>query len=472
VRNPFPYLGLLAGLGTAIVPAHAQPSSPYAAIRGYVYDSLLTLATVPGAHVIITGPTSKTVTADARGRFSADSLEPGEYRLAFSHESWAAVGYVPPDRTIVLKPGTVTPLFLSSTAGQGIFARLCPNAREERTGAVLGQLTDATTNHPIPGAEVRVEWSESVISRELGVSRHLRALRSPTDSLGRYTICGVPNDAAILFRARANAVDGPPLELDLKERPLAIRMLTLDLSDRSSDTASRNRKDAQARGTAVLKGIVRGGDGKPIPEAQVLVLGLDDGVRSTETGAFQLDSLPGGSHTMEVRAIGFSRRREMVNLRPDRPVEVDIRLTRMAVVLPEVEVKATAAKSEFDQRRTSMAGAGHFITRDDIERRNPLRTEDLFRGVPGFSVTPSGGFDYTVVSTRGPGMNGQCSPDFYIDGAKVMVDPQIGGGLPVNPAEIYGIETYSGAASTPAQYQSQSGCGTILIWTQRGGRRR
>jgi hypothetical protein len=112
---------------------------------------------------------------------------------------------------------------------------------------------------------------------------------------------------------------------------------------------------------------------------------------------------------------------------------------------------------------------GHFITEADIARRNPLRTEDLFRTVPGLSVVPSGGFDYTVVSTRGADFNGQCSPDFYIDGAKVTVDPMIGGGIPINPSEIYGIEVYNGAASTPAQYQTQNGCGAIVIWTKRGG---
>lgn len=460
-----------AGLGLASGLAQAQPAArPWAAVRGYVYDSLLTFATVPGAHVVLSGPTNKEVIADSRGRFVADSLQPGQYTITFTHLSWEQVGYTPAERTVELRAGTMTPLFLSSTAGQGIFARICPNVREERTGAVLGQLTDVNGNRPIAGAEVRVEWSESLISREQGVSRHIRALRSPTDSLGRYTICGVPNDAAVLFRARANGVDGPPLELDLRERPLAIRMLALDLA--RNDSAGRAGNEARSRGTAVLEGIVRGTDGRPVAGAQILVLGLDDGARSAESGGFRLDSLLGGTHTVEVRAIGFARRREMVTLRPDRPTNLEVQLTRMAVVLPEIEVKVAAAQSEFDRRRTSMAGAGHFITRDDIGRRNPLRTEDLFRGVPGLSVVPSGGFDYTVVSTRGPGgLSGQCSPDFYVDGSKVTVDPQVSGGLPVSPGEIYGIESYSGTASTPAQYQG-SGCGVVLIWTQRGGRKR
>jgi hypothetical protein len=472
--SPSRLLGLvaaIAALGAATGHGQARQPSPYAAIRGYVYDSLLTGATLPRATVFLSGPTTKTIAADGRGRFSADSLAPGRYTITFTHVSWETFSYTPAERTVDLRAGTVTPLFLSSTAGDAIHARLCPTTRTERSGVVLGQLADAATNRPIAGAEVRVEWSETAISRQLGVSRTVRATRAATDSLGRYQLCGVPNDAAVLFRARAHGVDGPPLELDLKERPLAIRMLTLDLTAQSGDTA-RPATATRARGTALLKGTVRGTDGSPVPEAMVLVLGLENGTRSTGSGAFQLDSLPGGTHTVEVRAIGFARRREMVNLNPTGQTEIDFQMNRVAAVLPEIEVKAAAAKSEFDTRRGSLAGGGHFITQDEIERRSPLRTEDLFRTVPGFSVVPSGGFDYQVVSSRGGSMSGRCSPDFYIDGVRATIDPQIGGGLPVTPAEIYGIESYGGNAGAPAQYPSQSGCGVVLIWTQRGGRRR
>jgi hypothetical protein len=269
----------------------------------------------------------------------------------------------------------------------------------------------------------------------------------------------------VLLRARVNAVDGPPLELDLKGRPLAVRALTVAVIDTAAAGAT------PTKGTAVVRGRIRETDGTPIPEAQVLVLGREGGARTTPTGTFELGELPGGTHTVEIRAIGFARRREMVNLHPEQPAELDLKLARLAVTLPELEVKAKVALSEFDQRRQN--GAGHFITEEDIERRNPLRTEDLFRGVPGFSVVPSGGFDYSIVSTRGVGMSGtQCSPEFYIDGARVIVDAQIAGGLPVNPREIYGIETYSGPASAPPQFQSQNGCGSVVIWTRRGASRR
>jgi hypothetical protein len=460
-------LGLAALLPAA--PARAQDPAPPApaTVRGYVWDSLLTNTLLPEARVVVNGPTRRAITADARGRFVLDSLRPGRYTFDFSHPSLDELAYTPPTQTVDLRPGEVRAVFLHTTAGAAIHAAICPGPREAQTGAVLGQLTDVRTERPIPDAEVRVEWSETVVSPTLGLSRQVRAARSPTDSAGRYRICGVPNDTPVLLRARMVGIDGPPLELDLGERPLAIRMLSLDTG------APAVAEGDSVRGTAVLRGTVRGNDGTAIPEAQVLVLGTPAGARTSAAGAFELGGLPAGTHSIEVRAIGFSRRRQMVTLHPDRPVQVEVSLPRMALVLPEVTVTERApAASEFDQRRRSAGGAGHFMTREDIERRNPLRTEDLFRGVPGFSVVPSGGFDYSVVSTRGTGAAGRCIPDFYLDGVKLVVDPQIGGGLPVNPAEIHGIESYAGAAMVPAQYQSQTSCGVILIWTRQGVSRR
>jgi hypothetical protein len=157
----------------------------------------------------------------------------------------------------------------------------------------------------------------------------------------------------------------------------------------------------------------------------------------------------------------------MVQLRPDEPTDLDIRLTGKVLELPEIVVEERATfRNEFEERRSQ--GRGHFITREEIERRSPIRAEELFRVVPGFTVVSSG-MDFAVVSSRAAQASGYCHPDFYVDGTKVTVDPQMGNGLPVGPDEIYGIETYPGSASgAPLQYRAESGCGLILIWTMRG----
>jgi len=461
---------LLLGLAVSGLGGRLAAQDPaFARVRGYVFDSLLTGATAPEAHVALSGPTSRVVVADGRGRFLVDSLLPGEYLIAFTHPAWDEVGYTPTPRKVTLNPGMNT-VFLSSTAGHGIFAALCPNVQDERTGVVLGALTDVRTGQPIPGGDVRVEWTESEVSVVLGVNTRTRVVRSPVDSSGRYRLCGVPNDTPVLLKASVGLLDGPPLELDLEERPVAIRMLSLDRGPAAAEgQAVTINPDS---GTARLRGSVTATDGKPVPGAQVVVHGHTATAQSTESGSFELGGLPGGTHTVEVRAIGYTKARRLVELRPDSVARVELTLARQAVILPEVAVTAEAPKSEFDQRRTSAASGGHYITQEDIERRGAIRTEDLFRTVPGFNVVPSGGFDYRVVSSRTVGASGQCSPQFYIDGARITVDPLVGGGLPINPQDIYGIETYSSnAVNAPPEYQSGNGCGVILIWTKRGRRR-
>lgn len=462
--------GVVVGVALGGELAAAQERPAFARVRGYVFDSLLTRTTMPGAVVFITGPATVTVVADGRGRFDADSLPPGSYALTFSHARLDEIGYVAPEQKVELRAGVVTPVFLSTTAGNHIFAAACPNVLEEQTGVVLGQLVEVRGGLPVEGGEVRVEWNESVVSATLGVSSRVRTIRAPTDSAGRFRLCGVPNDVSVLLRARARGVEGPPLELSLEERPVAIRRLMVDLSDPAGRTGEAGIVET---GTAVVRGTVMGNDGRAVPEAQVLVLGLSAGTRTAEGGGFELGGLPAGTHTVEIRAIGYARRRELVDLLPDRPARLEVTLTRIAVTLPEIAVTAEdPGQTEFDQRRRFAGGGGSFLDEEDIARRNPLRTEDLFRSVPGFSVVPSGGFDYRIVSTRGPGASGQCSPDVFLDGSRITLDPAMGGGLPVNPQELYGIEAYPSGAFAPAQYSSQSSCGVVLIWTKRGRSRR
>jgi len=460
-RIPFSLIVASVALGAGTVPVMGQQTAPTAIVRGYVWDSLLTGAVLPQARVTVMGPVARTVITDGRGRFLIDSLAPGQYTVSFAHPSLDQLGYTPPEVSLQVEPGGVYPIFLSTVSGTAVHGALCSGPQAARTGVVFGRLTNVRTEEPIIGGEVRVEWRETRVSTALGVTSGTRAAAAPSDPAGRYQICGVPNDTPVLLRARGAGVEGPPLELDLGGRPVAFRGLALDL-----DAPGPIAGDS-ATGSAVLRGTVRAADGSPIPEAQVLVLGLPHGARTNAAGRYELEGLPAGTYSVESRAIGFSRRREMVRLRPDEATELDIHLTGRVLELPELVVEERATfRNEFEERRSQ--GRGHFITREEIEKRHPIRAEELFRVVPGFTVVSSG-MDFAVVSSRAVQASGYCRPDFYVDGTKVTVDPQMGNGLPVGPDEIYGIETYPGSASgAPLQYRTESGCGLILIWTMRG----
>jgi hypothetical protein len=173
---------------------------------------------------------------------------------------------------------------------------------------------------------------------------------------------------------------------------------------------------------------------------------------------------------LEVRAIGFYPDRRAVDVVPEA-LQIRVQLETFENVLDTVRVRASTTRAAdaggFETRRKSL-GTGKFLTEDDIARRNPIETSDLFRAVTGVrndgaAITMRGAFD-------------DCSPTVFVDGA--LLPAAMVGSPPtpristddidgwVRPKDIVGIEIYHDAP--PAQFQvGMSGCGSIVIWTRR-----
>ena len=109
-------------------------------------------------------------------------------------------------------------------------------------------------------------------------------------------------------------------------------------------------------------------------------------------------------------------------------------------------------------------GLGHFVTPQDVAKRNPIVTTDLFRMIPGVR-TELDTFGQPVLKMRGA-FEGWCSPAIFIDGANVSFMDSADIDHWVRPAEIAGIEVYS-EATAPADFRvGLGGCGSIVIWTK------
>jgi hypothetical protein len=125
-----------------------------------------------------------------------------------------------------------------------------------------------------------------------------------------------------------------------------------------------------------------------------------------------------------------------------------------------------------DFARRQQAGLGSFITRAEIERRNPSQAYQMLFGVPGIQVNTRDGRPRTLY----PGTAGECEPRTFVDGA-LFADPP---GIPrppgplalIPPTEIEAIEVYPRASGVPAEFGGSTGgaCGVIVIWTRKGGR--
>jgi hypothetical protein len=127
-------------------------------------------------------------------------------------------------------------------------------------------------------------------------------------------------------------------------------------------------------------------------------------------------------------------------------------------------------------------GRGRFISRAEIETREPRRITQMIGEIPGtrLALVPgaAGGVRDMVwfgrqVRTDEYGRPIPCAPALYLDGSR-LTDGGPGAIAPslddlVSPAEVEGVEAYDDADSVPAEFAgSRAGCGVIVIWT-RGG---
>lgn len=133
----------------------------------------------------------------------------------------------------------------------------------------------------------------------------------------------------------------------------------------------------------------------------------------------------------------------------------------MTTVVVEADRDRARLLAAFEARRHH-GGAGHFVTRDDIEKRHPASLSDILRTVPGIVVTGREVGRTGVRFTRST-----CAPQFFVDG--LPIESFRTDDMP--PSDVEGIELYSSAAGVPAEYNRlrATNCGTILIWSRLPG---
>jgi hypothetical protein len=216
--------------------------------------------------------------------------------------------------------------------------------------------------------------------------------------------------------------------------------------------------------------LLRAGDAEPVASAV-----------SDQTGRFQVTAPEPGIYI--VRGLAPFHHPMVdgpVELEADATLVVQFRLTPNPVELEPVEVEAEARDARlesvgfYDRERQ---GVGHFITREDIEARDPHSTLQLFDHVPGaYIARDRRGLMPNVYFTSARNWNAllpggeNCAPRVYLDGHL------FGGGRTgitqftlewIAPHDIEAMEVYTRAARVPAQYQMDSQCGVILVWTRR-----
>jgi iron complex outermembrane receptor protein len=142
--------------------------------------------------------------------------------------------------------------------------------------------------------------------------------------------------------------------------------------------------------------VVKAEDGQPIGGVTVTVLGTGIATVTGTDGAYVLQRVPGGQHTLLFRWLGFEPHQEAVTVQGGATATVDARLAPQAISLGEIIVSTASRTPE----RVVEAPAAIAVV-DPITLRNQAVTAQVPRAlhrIPGVDVVQSGMNDFNVNS--------------------------------------------------------------------------
>ena len=445
-------------------------TSRVATVSGVVHDSLAR-RTLAGAIVQLVGSdgnaqVGRSAVSDSVGRFSIGGVPAGRYALGFFHPILDSLGVEAPLREVYVEDARPVRVDLATPSPVRLRTAICGRGASGDVGAVIvGIVRDARSGAPVANVTVTGQWFELSFRTE-GLVREMPRLAATTGANGWFALCNVPRGGTISLVAGRGADSTDHLEVEIPaegfmRRELFLapsRVATADTSP--ADAASRSPR-RRLTGDGRLTGTVVTAVGS-IPLAGATV-GIVDGpqTRTDEQGSWALSQAPLGTRMLEVRAIGYYPVRRAVDVVAGA-APIRTALSTMKAVLDTVKVVASRLtdvnmKGFAERRKTT---GGRFFTPDDIARRQPIVTTDMFRIVPGVR------FDGPHLMMRDI-MDEDCIPAVYVD-AHYMRDLTIDeiDGF-VQPSEIAGIEVYLPGRPAPAQFQpTLGGCGSIVIWTK------
>ena len=230
---------------------------------------------------------------------------------------------------------------------------------------------------------------------------------------------------------------------------------------------AQEQQSQQQTATSVVAGVVTAAQtGEPLMGIQVVIRGSRRWAITNQDGAFRLDGLKPGPTVLEFRHPNRAPIVHNLTLEPDQTTELAVRVDTRTVALPEVviegkETQPAAKMSEFNSRMAAGHG-GYFVTRKEIEERQPRVLSDMLRRVPGLRVDCDFGTCRVRSFTETRRIMGGCPIQYFLDGIPFLGDVD-----EMTPDQIEGIEIYRGSSSIPPQFNTgTSMCGVIAIWSR------
>ncbi len=439
-------------------------TGPAIAVQLVAVDSFVDGA---GATLALEG-TDYSAVADASGRVRVSPVLAGRYRVAVRTPLMERMGMPPMVRELDARDDArVDSLALPTVAD--VIAHVCQrDAVAKGEGLLSGRVLDRHARS-VAGVMVTAAWQSNFSLVGMRDGEHLthseHTLESRTDGAGRWRICGVPGNEKLTVTV---ATDSGSAREQIRMDDRALVEVDVVLSPTNA-------------GRAALEIIVLDDRGAPMAEVVLDVSSASAAARTILTDAGGRALLPNvepGRLVVRARRIGFTQGQIATTVGAGRvvlPIVMSVvrmpTLDTMRVIGARVERGRLA---DFEARRLNRQ-ATVSITREDIQKRNPVDTWQMLTGLASISVTVR---DARVVATTRRAMvsafnsSQPCFVQFMVDGIPLHKADDQGGvnmqDLP-QPDEIDGIEVFAGPSTIPLQYGGTGDgkwCGLIAIWTR------
>jgi len=253
-----------------------------------------------------------------------------------------------------------------------------------------------------------------------------------------------------------------------RARSILIAGLTLALASPLATLA------AQATGSVRGRVVVEGAN-RPLPQAQIGVVGLQLGAQTNENGEYRLNNVPAGPRTIRVVRLGFAPTSAQVTIVAGETATLDFTIREAPVALEQVVVTATG-----DVRRKEITNSMATISAEQIQNAPVANAQQLLSAqTPGVTVLANSGQPGAGGQIRLRGNNSISqgnNPIIYIDGVRIYSgnSPTVTNARQtINPfndirsEDIERVEVVKGAAATTL-YGTEASGGVIQIFTKRG----
>ena len=247
--------------------------------------------------------------------------------------------------------------------------------------------------------------------------------------------------------------------------------------------------------TASVQGVVRGEMSIVLPDADVFLNTDSLRTRSSADGRFRFDQLAEGTYWLFIRRIGYGATRRLISVKAGEIVELTIRLSPLAVILPDIDVRAESDKDLRRMMKGTRNAWGRSVTEEEILRygavdlsvivRQELRfqavsrwdlirrsvrvTSSLNRARSGSGPTPrrTGTPESPGGVQRATGLGEGCAPAVSVNGehpwTETMVDDFPSSA--VASMEIYKPKARGGHVPADFSFIAQAiNCGLVVIW--------